>query len=222
LLVSSERQRAGIGGILFAVSLVVGFTLFGPKGGQYSADEVAAFVGQGNVGLMVSVYLLLVSIIGLIALISYLSETWIGSGRQRRTVWGASLAAGATFLVGWALYLTAPTSTLAGGPAIAPAISYALMSGGMLVFFGAGGALLGIALAILATRGTAAPSWIRVFTGLTGLAALSSWAFLLATGWSPNQWLPGPSYLVILWGLVTGVWLLISPATPEASARTDG
>ena len=216
-----DRRRAGIGGLLFAVSLVVGFTFFGPKGGRYSAAEVANFVTQSPGVFIVSVYLLVLSIGGLIALMAYLSETWVGRRGQGRVTWGASVAAGSSFLIGWGLYLAVPMSALADGPAIDPAISYALLSAGMLVFFGVGGMLLGIALITLATGGTGAPSWIRALTGLTGLAALVTWAFLLATGWSPNQWLPGPFYVLVLWGLVIGVWLLVTSPRSDGPMTTD-
>ena len=202
-------------------SLVVGFTFFGPKGGHYSATEIANFVGQSATALIVSVYLLIVSIVGLIVLMGHMSNTWVGAGRQGWVTWSASLAAGCSFLIGWGFYLAVPTSLLAGGPAIDQAISYALMSAGMIVLFGVGGMLVGIALITLAAAGTAAPTWVRAFTGLTGLAALSSWAFLLATGWSPNQWLPGPFYLVVLWGLGIGVWLFVSSLRPDAPMTTD-
>lgn len=207
-----DRGRAGVGGLVFAVSLVVGFTLFGPKGGHYSATEIANFVAQSATALIVSVYLLIIEIVGLMLLMAHLSDTWVGAGRQGRITWGASLAAGGSFLIGWGLYLAVPASVLAGGPATDPAITYALLNAGMLVFFGAGGILLGLALITLATGATAAPTWVRAFTGLAGLSALSSWAFLLATGWSPNQWLPAPFYLLVLWGLAIGVWLLLSSA----------
>lgn len=211
-VVNREGRGAGLGGVLFAASLAVGFTLFGPKGGQYSAAEVAAFVAQGATALIVSVYLVVVSIIGLWVLTSHLADSWLGADGQGRVARGAGLAAGTSFLVGWGLYLAVPASVLGGGPAIEPGITYAFTSAGMLVYFGAGGMLLGIAQITLATGAGSAPGWIRAFTGLAGLAALSSWAFLLATGWSPNQWLPGPFYVVILWSLVVGIWLLVSPA----------
>ncbi|MEO6059652.1 MAG: hypothetical protein ABIQ05_06770 [Candidatus Limnocylindria bacterium] len=216
-----DRRRAGVGGVLFAVSLLVGFTLFGPKGGHYSASEVEHFVAQGPAAFIVSLYLLVLSIIGLIAVTTYLSDLWVDAGRQRRVTWGASLAAGSSFLIGWGIYLAVPTSVLAGGEAIDPAITYALLSAGMVVFFGVGGMLLGIALITLATGAMAAPTWMRAFTGLAGLAALFSWAFLLATGWSPNQWLPGPFYVVVLWGLVVGIWLLVSAPRPDTPMPTD-
>ena len=202
--------------MLFALSLVVGFTLFGPKSGHYSALEIDRFAGQSPTALIISVYLLVLSVIGLMVLIAYLCDAWILHGPQGRITWGASLGASGSFLIGWAVYLAAPMSQLAGGPSLDPGIGYALLSGGMLVLFGVGGTMLGIALITLATGGTAAPTWARMFTGLTGLAALSSWAFLLATGWSPNQWLPGPFYVVILWGLVIGVWLVVSSAGPRS------
>ena len=41
------RRLAGGGGILFAAAFAVGFTLFGPKGGHYWAEEVDRFVAQG-------------------------------------------------------------------------------------------------------------------------------------------------------------------------------
>jgi hypothetical protein len=49
-------------------------------------------------------------------------------------------------------------------------------------------------------------------------------AFLVVSHWSANQWLPVPFYIVILWGLVIGIWLLVSPPgqadPPTAKAQT--
>jgi hypothetical protein len=72
---------------------------------------------------------------------------------------------------------------------------------------------LGIALVTLALGGgPPTPAWVRATSGLAGIAALLTWPFLVALQWSPNQWLPGPFYLVILWGLSIGAWLLITPS----------
>jgi hypothetical protein len=147
---------------------------------------------------------------------AYLCEASGGAGRHRRLIWGTSVAAGASFLIGWGLYLAPPTALRAGGPAIDPAISYALISAGLGVLYGVGGMLLGIALVTLATGGISTPLWVRGFTGIAGLCALVSWAFLVASSWSPNQWLPVPFYVVILWSLVIGVWLLVSSPAPAA------
>lgn len=81
-----------------------------------------------------------------------------------------------------------------------------------------GGILLGIALLTLAIGGNAAPMRVRAFSGLAGTSALSSWAFLLLSKWSANQWLPVSFYVVLLWALVIGVWLLVSSSRPPDRA----
>jgi uncharacterized membrane protein len=220
--VRQGRRLAGVGAIAFVVSLVGGFTLFGPKGGAYSAGETAAFVGQSPSGIIVSIHMFAVSIIGLIVLMAYLSANSCRGARQDRIVWGTSLAAAASFLIGWGLYLAPSTSLIAGGPAIDPAISYTFISAGFVVLFGVGDVLLGIALLTLATRGVVLPIWVRAFSALAGLSAIFSWAFLLAWGWSPNQWLPVPFYLVVLWGLVIGIWLLVSSPSSDATLAVSG
>lgn len=216
-----DRRVAGVGGIAFAVSLVAGFSLFGPNGGHYAATAIAAFVGQSATSFIVAVYLFVASAIGLIALMAYLCQTSFGADRRDRIAWGASLLAVATFLVGWGLYVAPSTSVMAGGPAIDPAISHTFISAGFVLLFGVGGIMLGIALVTVAVGGRATPMWFRSISGLTGLFALLSWAFVLATRWSPNQWLPVPFYLVVLWGFVTGVWLLASAPTADAPATVE-
>ena len=168
-----DMSLAGVGAVAFAVPLVVGFTLLGPKGGRYSDTEMASFVAQPAAGFIISIGLLVVSIGGLILLMAYLSEAWLGVGRLRRISWAASVVAAASFLVGWGLYL-APTSAIAsGGPATDPGVTYVFVSAGMIVLFGVGGLALGTALVMLAARGNATTGWIRALTGLAGLSALA-------------------------------------------------
>ena len=175
---------------------------------------MANFIGQSSTNVIVSIYLVAVSIIGLLVLMAYLSETFVGSGLYNRITWGAGLLAGGSFLIGWSLYFAPFTSVISGGPAIDPAIGYTFINVGFVVLFGAGGMLLGVALLILATLGRAAPMWVRALNGLAGLSAFLSWAFILASKWSANQWLPVPFYIVLLWGLIIGVWLLVSSPKP--------
>ena len=209
---------AGVGGIVFVIALIVGFTFFGPRGGFYAASAMGNFIGQSSTNVIVSIYLLAASIIGLLLLMAYLTETFMSDGRHIRITWGASAVAAASFLVGWSLYFAPLTSVISGGPAIDPAIAYTVINAGFVVLFGAGGVLLGIALLALAMWGCAAPTWVRAVNALAGLSAFLTWAFLLASKWSANQWLPVPFYVVLLWGLVIGVWLLVSPHRREAAA----
>src|SRR5438105_15532634 len=98
-----DRRLAGVGGIAFVVSLVAAFTLFGPKGGRYSAAEIDTFVAQSSTGLIVSIYLFVVSMLGLFVLMAYLSEACFDAHRYGRIAWGTSLAAAASFTIGWGL-----------------------------------------------------------------------------------------------------------------------
>jgi hypothetical protein len=212
------RRLAGVGGIAFVACFMVGFTLFGPKGGHYSSVEVDRFLAQSSGARVASICLVAVSSLGLIALMAYLSESSFGARRRSRVTWAAGVLAAASVLVGWSLYLAPGSSTSSGGPAIDPGSTYAFLSAGMGIIFGVGGIMLGLALVTLAVAGHAISTWLRAFTGLAGLSAFSTWPFLVALNWSPNQWLPGPFYLVILWGLVMGTWLLV---TSSAAAETD-
>lgn len=195
--------------------LIVGFTFFGPRGARYSATAIADFVGQSSTSVIASIYLFAASIIGLIVLMAYLSETYFGSSPQGRIAWGTSLLAAASFMTGWSLYFAISTSIISGGPTIDSAITYTFLNAGFVVLFGVSGILLGVALLALATGGHVAPMWVRAFSGLAGLSALGSWAFLLSSHWSPNHWLPVPFYVVVLWGFVIGVWLLVAPLRPN-------
>lgn len=214
-LKSRDRRRAGVGGIAFSVALVLGFTLGGPNGGQYGPDHVADFVGRSSTAVIVSTYLLAVSMVGLIALMAYLRQAAFEPGQHDRISWGTSLLAIASFLIGWGLYLAPSAAVNSGGPAIDPAITYTFLSAGLFVSFGAGGMLLGISLLRVAIAGHMEPVWVRAISGLAGLSSLSTWEFLIAAHWSPNQWLPGPFYLVILWGLAIGTWLAFTAQGPK-------
>ena len=201
---------------MFVVALVVGFTFFGPRGGSYTASSMSNFLGQVSTNMIISIYLFGASIIGLLVLMDYLIETFVSGGSHVRFTWGTSTLAAGSLLIGWSLYFAPFTSVTSGGPAIDPAITYTFVNGGFVVLFGAGGMFLGLALLTLAIWGITAPMWVRSVHGLAGLSAFLSWAFLLASKWSASQWLPVPFYVVLLWGLVIGVWRLVSsPLPPE-------
>src|SRR6266550_1061365 len=112
-----DRRIAGLGGILFALFLVAGFTLFGPKGGHYSSVEVTRFMAQGAISFAMSVCLIGISTVGLIVLMAYFSETLFHEERRGRVMWASSLLAAGCFLIGWGLYLSPPSAIDSGGPA---------------------------------------------------------------------------------------------------------
>jgi hypothetical protein len=87
-----DRRRAGIGGVPFAVSLVVGFTLFGPKGGHHSAAEVAvagasaatlAFVRPEGISDVSPAWTPLYFAIGIAVVVTWLAQ-WLIRVQPRR------------------------------------------------------------------------------------------------------------------------------------------
>ena len=63
--------------------------------------------------------------------------------------------------------------------------------------FGSGAMLLGLALAILFFTPMALPTWLRWLTLIAAIAAFAGLAYF-------------PLILVLLWGVIVGLWLLIA------------
>jgi len=205
----NDRRLAGIGSLVFTVLLVAAAIAANAPGGNYHANDVADFVAKGHrSSVMISLFLVAAAIVGLLVVMAYLCETSFGKGRSGRIAWGTSLFAAGSFLVGWAILITPSMSVaLGGGPGIDPAVSYTIMQAGWAVFLVVSGMMLGISFLTLAIAGTAAPTWMRAFTGIVGLLALASIAFF-------------PFWAVFLWGLVIGIWLLVSSPRQAPPATT--
>jgi hypothetical protein len=201
----TRRRLAGIGGIVFPVLFIVAMATGGTPGGNYHADDMANFVARDHrVYVFASLLLITVSLIGLLVATNYLCETCYGEGRHGRIAWGASLLAAAALLIGLTVAVTPSTSlAIGGGPSIDPAVNYTIMQAGLGIMFVSGGIMLGVSFLTLAIRGETAPRWLRAFSGIVGVLALFSMAYF-------------PFFAVLLWGLVVGIWLLVSSRTAEA------
>jgi hypothetical protein len=114
--------------------------------------------------------------------------------------WGTGVASAACFAVGWGFIAGQPVahaearSVLAVPPTITHLISE---TGGSVMLFGSGAMLLGLALAMLFFTSTALPKWLRWLTLVAAIAAFAGLAFF-------------PFILVLLWGVVVGLWLLVA------------
>lgn len=203
----NERRLAGIGGLAFTVLLVIATVSASPPGGEYEASDVADFVAKDHRTVVIlSLFLIAAAMVGLLMVMAYLCETSFGSRRSGRIAWGTSLLAIGAFLTGWAIVLAPAMSiTVGGGPDVDPAVAYTIMQAGFGVFLAVSCLFLGISFLTLALAGSAAPTWVRIVTGIVGLLAFAAMAFV-------------PVYAVLLWGLVVGIWLLVSPARDTAPA----
>lgn len=205
---------AGIGALAFSVLTIVVLIVASPPGGSYSAHDASKFVSKDHhAAVFVSTYLIMLALVGLIVLLAYLREVTL-AGREgdlsARIFWGTGLAAAACFGAGWGIMLGNSIAHAFGGKGVVvtPVITYLVSELGAAMIWGPGAFLLGVALItlMLASRGVL-PAWLRWSTLVAGVGGIASVAFF-------------PSALVILWGIVIGIWLLVAgPPQTEAQPR---
>jgi hypothetical protein len=189
---------AGIGAIAFGVLPIVAFMVANPPGGNYKASDVADFIAKGHrPAVFVSIYLVLLSAVGLLLLLARLRES-IAEGSRTTLFWGFSVSAVAAWLVGYAIAIS-PSVALAfsGGKlhSLSAPVAYTFSETGWVVMYGAAGLLLGCALLTFAAGAVTLPAWIRWTTLVAGIAALAAVAWF-------------PFFLVYLWAIVVGVALV--------------
>jgi hypothetical protein len=210
---------AGVGGIAFGVLTVVAMVVVGAPGGSYAEADAAAYVKIGHFPLVVlSGYVAVLAVVGLICLLAYLRQV-IAAEPDRSLAasifWGTGLASAASFTVGWGLVTGIALAAAEGGtggsvPSVPPANTYVLSDTFLNVIFGSGAIMLGFAMIalMLGSRG-ALPGWVRWVSVVAGVLALTAPFFFSAPA-------------VPIWGIVIGVWLLVarpSPAIRTAPAR---
>jgi hypothetical protein len=207
----SGRLVAGIGGIAFGVLTFVGELLASAPGGGYSASDVRDFVASGHRPLvLISLYLVMLATIGLVCLLHAVRSEIpsLGATPLGRVFWGLGVAAAACFAVGWALEDTPSLARLfGGGSAVIPStVAYTISQAGAVVIFGPAFFLLGAALVLVGLSGRRPfPAWARWATVVAGIAGLVAVAFL-------------PHFLVLLWALVVGIWLVLGRNEVAAGA----
>ena len=202
---------AGIGAIAFGVLPIVAFMVANPPGGNYKASDIADFIAKGHrPAVFVSVYLVLLSAVGLLLLLARLRES-IGEGSRATLFWGFSVGAVSSWLVGYAIAVS-PSVALAfsGGKlhSLSAPVAYTFSEAGWAAMFGAGGLLLGCALVTFAAGTVTLPTWIRWTTLVAGIAALAALAWF-------------PLFLVYIWAIVVGVAVVVIEwrQAPQASAQ---
>ena len=205
---------AGAGAIAFGVLTVVG-TLGGSPGGSYDQPTVVEYVKGTHFPLVVVTgYLAILGVVGLICLLAYLRGL-IGVEPDRTLAasifWGIGLASAASFAVAWGLVTGIALSAAegGGGASVPPAVTYVLGDTSLNVLFGSGGILLGFAMiALFLSTSARFPSWLRWMTLVAGILALGAPFFF-------------PAFAIPLWAIVIGVWLLASRSTlSSATTRT--
>jgi hypothetical protein len=208
----SRAVLAGISGIAFSVLTFVGLLIANPPGGTYKAHDAIKYVARGHrVAVFVSLYLLMLAVVGLIALVSYLRDAVVsrpaGIRIGRLFAW-LGLASAVSFAVGWGIVLGNAIAHAYGGRhvVVPPTTTYLASELGSVLIWGPGAILLGFALFALAagTPGTL-PGWLRIATVVGGIGGILGPAFF-------------PSLLVLIWGLVMGIWLVVAGRPADVAA----
>lgn len=192
---------AGAGAIAFGVLTVIG-TFGGSPGGSYHESTVRDYVSIGHFPIVVVTgYLAMLGVLGLICLLAYLREVIAFDGGRKLAAsifWGTGLAAAASFAVSWGLVTGIAVSAAEGGSAasVPHPVTYVLSDASLNVLFGSGGILLGFALIalVLSSRGRL-PNWVRWLTLAAGVLAIGAPFFF-------------PAFAIPIWGIVIGVWLI--------------
>jgi hypothetical protein len=210
------RSLAGAGAIAFSVFTAIAVSFGGAPGGNYVESDVANYVAIGHLPtVIVTGYLALFGVLGLICVFAYLREVVSEAPAHKLATnifWGAGLAAAASMAVGWGLVTgiavaAAESGSSNPGNTVAASIShpetYALSDTSINVIYGSGGFMLGFALIALmvASRGTL-PGWLRWLTLIIGVLAIGAPAYL-------------PAFAVPVWGIVVGVWLIAAGRVPR-------
>ena len=204
----SRSALAGVGSIAFSVLTIVGLALANPPGGTYKASDAVKYVAKGHhVAVFASVYVLLLAVLGLLLLLAYLRDLLSAAPngeRVARIFWAMGIGAATSFAIGWAIVLGNAIAHAFGGGGVVvdPAVTYLASELGFSVVFGPAAILLGFALIAFVIGGRAlVPAWLRWSTLVAGVAGVVSLAFF-------------PAALVLLWGIVMGIWLLVPSRGP--------
>ncbi len=195
---------AGTGALAFGILTVIGLLIGAAPGGNYAEGDVASYVSIGHLPtVIVTGYLALAGVFGLICLFAYLRQVICiepGSELAGNIVWGTGLAAAASFAVGWGLVSGIAVAAAEGGSAaaVSHAATYQMSDTNINVLFGSGGILLGLAMIalMLGSRGIL-PGWLRWMTLVCGVLALGAPAYFVAAA-------------IPIWCVVVGVWILVA------------
>jgi hypothetical protein len=145
-------------------------------------------------------------VIGLLVFLAHLHLLVRTAASPLETVfWGAATIALTGFALGAVLIDLVPLGLANGGRDIPDRVTYMFTQAGFGAGWGVGGTFLGVALLFLAARNSRIfPSWLRYATMVAGIFGLASLAFF-------------PFFLLPVWALVTGIWLLTAGNRPAAA-----
>ncbi len=199
-----EKKVAGIGGILGGVGFLVAIFIGDSDeySAAYSAANMADYISKDHfpvlIGLTALMFIGLMGMIRLAAGIRLLLKDSVAA----QTYLASQLLSVGLIAAGWLLIVNASFAVNIGNaPAIDPTISNTFFQAGTGMVLLGGGLMLTSALVALfmASKGTL-PKWLRVAALTMGIISILPF--------------PGAYFMLALWPIVAGSWVLKSvPAT---------
>ncbi len=195
-----EKQVAGIGGIVGGVGYLIAFVIVGSA--EYTAANMADYISKDHfpvlIGLTAVMFIGLMGMIRLAAGIRLLLKDSVAA----QTYLASQLLSVGLIAAGWILIVNSSFAVNIGNaPAIDPTISNTFFQAGTGMVLLGGGLMLTSALVALfmASKGTL-PKWLRVAALIMGIISITPF--------------PGAVFMLALWPIVAGAWVLKSvPAT---------
>jgi hypothetical protein len=119
---------------------------------------------------------------------------------------GLGITSIAAWILGYALVVGVPIAIAYAGKQqllLTHPVVYAMSESGWVLMYGGGGTVLGCALVTFALGPVAAPVWVRWSALVAAIGAFGALAWF-------------PFFLVYLWALVIGCWMLVAGRVPVA------
>ncbi|WP_137122804.1 hypothetical protein [Segeticoccus rhizosphaerae] len=200
-----HRRTAGIGLFVFGLGTLVTFMTAEIPGGDYEPVKVTAYLAQGHA--LRTFVLAYVGIASMLALLVFAHGIRDELGRLGEFVWGLSIAAVATGVVGWFIGAGVVVATAEGGPDITAGIPLPVAHtiGEIAGLLGGCAPALFIGVVAIMLWRTDLPLWLRGFSVVAGVCGILAPLFFTL-------------FVFVLWTLVCGVSLMrlqSSPATIE-------
>lgn len=184
---SRISRSAGVGLLVYGLGTATAFMASGAPGGEYTTSMVRDYLARGHWTIaFVLWYVAALSCLGLVVLGAALRRT----ERDGEWLWGLSVAACATGVVGAFVTGGVDVAMAEGGTAVRTAVPlpviYTMTEIGNLLAICAPALMVGVAALVLAAR-SALPGWLRVFSavaGVCGILAPFFFTYLLFAVWT--------------------------------------
>ena len=198
----NASRTAGTALLLYGVATFVASALIAAPGGQYEPEGVVNYIDSGHFPIaFVAAYL---GCLGAVAVLPFVLGIRGELGLHSDLAWGLGVAAATTGVIGWFVSAGVDVAMAEGGstvPAGVPhPVVYTLTEIGNLLSWCAPALFVGI-VALLLSRATTLPRWLRVFSAIAGVCGILAPFFFTF-------------FLYLLWTLVFGAVLVARSTSP--------